>query len=577
MKLGMKKAAFLCGMVCASLLRADTLILENNRELTGEVTKKESEYLIKLKSGITTRIPIGDVVRWEKDAPAPANPATPGSSGGPETTTLIAPPPATTKRPPKADPAIVLAKSSQSLGLGLTAFKAGDPSAAYENFLDAYQVMKFNGVPIDPNNPTHYALLACLGASCVANQDFPHAATYLEEAARSKLRDRSVMLNQCIVDYKQHVNALRVVKTLSPMLAVLEDNEIPPHEFEINVLGATLEYLGRDEAIFNNQLFKRGGEIYLHLRNALEKAHPRQIQWAGRWLPSDEGRVLHARFAAEYAAWKASLAARDVAHQRMTDAEANFNREKSGAMFGKSGGYGLAEAQASMYRATNDYNAIKDQPPKLKKLIDWPEWPPFPPAKPDVTAALAALANGSSRFSVTRSAVAVPIAPNLVLTSAVVVADATDIQVADTTGAVRPGKVLRKDGLLGIALVKLDGKPLSYLVLAPKIMGNQFACWGFPDVTVDKPVPASLPTSAAAPKSATWAVQVQRHPRLPGAAVVDVTGSLVGIALGERTSESFQVPAVPLDELRSFLGSDAPATPSGKPDVSNILELRASH
>ena len=118
---------------------------------------------------------------------------------------------------------------------------------------------------------------------------------------------------------------------------------------------------------------------------------------------------------------------------------------------------------------------------------------------------------------------------------------------------------------------------MRYLNLASKVVGNQFACWGLPDATVEKPIPEALPTMAASPKSADWAVSVQRNPRLPGAAVVDLTGALVGIALGKRTSESLQVPAVPLDELRSFLGADAPSAPGARAQVSDIMELRASH
>jgi hypothetical protein len=563
MKHKIKTAAFLLGVVGASVVRGDTLILENHRELTGEVTKSDSEYIVKLKSGIVTRIAIEDVVRWDKDDA----PAAPAGGGAPAPAASPAPAMEPVQLRPKMDPRIVLAKSSQSLGLGLNAFKAGDPVAAYENFLDSYQVLKSNGVPIDPNNPLHYTLLACLGASCVANQDFPHAALYLSAASASKLHDPSVPLNQDIVDYVQHVNALRVVKNLT-------------------------------------------GEVYIHLRNALQMSHPGKKQWGGRWLPREEANQLEMLFKAEVARWKLSAAFVEIVFQhlfvatevfdrrsknvdfqfvawnlvifkysqfRRKDAEANFAQAKSQALFGNSGGTGLAAAQSSMFRATNDYNAIKDEPPKLKKQIDWPEWPPFPPAKPDVTAAATALANGSSRFSVTRSAVAVPVAPDLVLTSSAAVADATDIQTADATGVTRTGRVVRKDTLLGLALVKLDGKPLDYLNLAQKVDGHQFACWAFPEVTVDKPVPEALPTSASAPRNATWAVFVSRHPRLPGAAVVDVSGLLVGIALGERASESSQVPAVPLDEVRSFLGSDMPATPGGRPDVTDILELRASH
>jgi hypothetical protein len=470
-----------------------------------------------------------------------------------------------------------MAKSSQSLGMGLNAFKAGDPAAAYDNFLDSYQVLKANGVPIDPNNPLHHTLLACLAASCIANQDYPHAARYLGEASGAKIHDASISLNQDIVDYVQHVNALRAVKNLTPQLAVLDDEDIPQHEFEVNILGATVEYLARDDAMFKNDLFKRGAELYVHLQNALEKAHPGKIEWAGRWLPYEEGRALRVRYAAEYARYKKSISDRDEAYQRLQDAQADVARAQSNSLAGNANNFQFTSAEAELTQATNNYNAIKEEPPRLKKEIDWPQWPPFPPAKPDMTAAMAALSDPNLRFAVTRSAVAVPVAPDLVLTSAVAVADAVEIRATDAAGVPRNGKVLRKDGLLGLALVKMDGPPLNYLNLAARVDGNKFLCFALPEVTVDKPIPEALPSMAPPPRKATWSVSVARHPRLPGAAVVDMSGLLVGIALGERASESAQVPAVPLDEVRTFLGSDAPIAPGTKPDVDDILELRASH
>jgi hypothetical protein len=64
MKNKIRNSAVLAGILCASLVRADTLVLENHRELTGDVQKTDTEYVIKLRNGITTRIPISDVAEW---------------------------------------------------------------------------------------------------------------------------------------------------------------------------------------------------------------------------------------------------------------------------------------------------------------------------------------------------------------------------------------------------------------------------------------------------------------------------------------------------------------------------------
>lgn len=586
------RLALLAALVAPSAL-ADRIVLQDGREFFGDVRKTETEYVITLKNGIKTKFPIADVAKWEQDSAKP--PSTPGGDAASSTVPTppttppavpgdlpVGPPPGQ----PKADPTMVLAKSNQSFMMGLKAFQAGDPDASYENFLDSYQVMKANGQPIDPNNPVHASMLNCLTASSIAKGDYPHAAFYVEEAMRSKLRDHATLVNSAIIDYVQHVNSLRAVKNLTPFLYQLSDAEIPNHEMEINVFSANIEWLTRDERNFENPIYKHGFELDAHLRNILQKSHPNQIEWAGKWLPREEGRALRTRFAAEMAAWKASIVAAEGARQAMQAADSNYQNVRSRSLIPgtkRSAGDQMAVESAynALQKATAAYNNVKNEPDKLKKKIDWPEWPPFVPAKPDVNAAMAALTAPGPKWAINREAVAVPVAPDLALTSANVLSEAKEITVTDAMGNVRHGTVVRKDGVLGLALVRMvEGPPLRYLNLATQTTAGQFAYWGFPDVPVQNPIPAAVNVSALSPKNATWSVTVSgnRQPRLAGAAVVDKLGTLVGIVLGERVMPSAVVPAVPIEQVRAFIGNDLPKTPpSPQPMVTDVLQLRASH
>jgi len=556
-------------------IHADTLVYGDGREISGEVTKTETGYTVKTKGG-TVKIPEGDVAKWRKQGP-PAVPAPGEAASG------TAPAAATDGAVAKASAAEAVARANQSIALGVSAYKANDVMAALENMLDAHQVLVANGVRIDPNIQSNYTLLNALGAGFIYAGQFPRANEFLDRAALSRFRDRSTVINHAILDYTQHVNVLRPVKDLTALMAGL-DKDAPSHEFEVNLLGACLDYLKRDDRNYANKIFKDGGDLYTHLRYYLDKAHPRQVQWAGTWYAIDEGKPKRDRFLGQYQAWRSALASRDTAYKLMKDAEANFAHLKGRYLLNQGvSQLELAAAQSYLQAKTSDYDAVKDAPPKLLKEIEWPQWPPFPPVAPTFPRATS-IDPGvqTTKYMVCRYAVAVPVAPDLLVTAASVARGATEFQLTGADGKTRTAKLVRDDADTGLALLRVTDGRLPYLKLAESSRGGDFACWGLPDVPVRRPVPTAIAAAAGTPKaipsSIPWQISMRRHPRLPGAAVVDKANMLTAIALGERDALTALVPAVPVEQLRMFLAADLPAGagPTAA-TVSDIFELRASH
>jgi hypothetical protein len=164
-----------------------------------------------------------------------------------------------------------------------------------------------------------------------------------------------------------------------------------------------------------------------------------------------------------------------------------------------------------------------------------------------------------------------------VITAAAPLENATSLRLETSTSNTFDAELLRKDATTGLALLRVKGQQFPFLNLAPAAFaGGDAVCWGFPDVNVFNPAPDTIVAHTTPPKGDKWIISMTRHPRLAGAAILDKAGNLVGVALGDRDTVATQIPAVPLDALRTFLGADAPRTVCANPDPSLIMQLTAS-
>jgi tetratricopeptide (TPR) repeat protein len=588
----------LAGVLSAvSPLFADTLILQDGRRLSGEVTQNEAgNYVVKTRAGQITFLST-DVSKWEKGGtdPAPAKP-------------LIGT--AAPVREQKSDPAAVTARAAKIVDQANGALLAGDAKAALEGFQDAKSLWDRQHVRMDSANPVQLACLQGLGICYMALNRYDKAIEPLERAYLSTQHGRSLIINRAIVDLVQKANIARGIKEVKDFLA----KQNVPDEVALNVLGASLGHSGMDEHFSQTPYFQSVATFYETKSNELESTRSGEARWGTEWLSTAVVRRKQQELAAEQLKYQTAVSDARKAEGLVSAAHSNIDGMVAT-------GLSPARAYADLDRAKQMLSSATAHQHESWKNMPRPEWPKtFPPVLPEalgghvfgspapvtvavvkaepaipikpasevrttvatappprvMTVAPPVISKPARRIAV-RNAVAVPVGPDLVVTSAAPVENAIEFMLETATGSSFKAELVRKDPASGLALLRVSGQRFNHLNLATTFAGGEVACWGFPNVAIFSPVVESFPAFTPAPKSSGWVIAMSRHPRLAGAAILDKAGKLVGIALGERDTLATQIPTATLEQLRTFLGSDAPKTACADPDPATILQLTASH
>lgn len=179
------------------------------------------------------------------------------------------------------------------------------------------------------------------------------------------------------------------------------------------------------------------------------------------------------------------------------------------------------------------------------------------------------------KVRITSYAAAFPISDNLILTAAAPMADATEIELQAADGTPVKATLVRLDETSGLALLRVSDRKLIPMMLAPAFTGGAVQCAAYPSVNIFNPVAESIPGTAKAP-AGDWRISLSRHPRLGGAPLLS-GNKVVGIELASRDIDAAQIPAVTLDAIKKFLGSDLPKAPAGGPEpCAAMLQLMAT-
>jgi hypothetical protein len=128
----------------------------------------------------------------------------------------------------------------------------------------------------------------------------------------------------------------------------------------------------------------------------------------------------------------------------------------------------------------------------------------------------------------------------------------------------------------GLALLRVKGQRLPYLNLANAFTGGPIHCPAFPEVSVFGANLETLTGRALAPQEEGWKVSLLKHPRLPGAPILDDGGSVVGIEIGDRDDPYDRLPALSFKKIKEFLAADAPTQPCGNPRQAPVVQIIAS-
>ncbi len=587
-----------------TLLSADTLILQDGRTFKGEVSQNDSgNYVVKTKAGQVTFSSL-DVAKWEKgnasETPPSVKPPIVAHSGAPGV---------------KVDPAAVTARATKLIDQGYAALQAADAQAALENLLDAKSLWDRHQIRMDPSNPPQYACLNGLGIAYLALGRYEKANEPLDRAYASSLRERSLIINRAILDLVQKTNVTRGLKELKDYLSKQPASD----EVALNVMGAGLGISGMEERFSQATYYQSVVSLYESKNNQLEATHSGEGRWGAEWISLDQVKKKKAAekdgFTKYQEAIEAERAAQTLVRNKQANADAILATHAP-----------AAQVNAELEAAHQKLKASELRHHEAWKAIPRPEWPKtVPPVLPQSYGGLAygtpisaqiavAIAapqivppstpkhntvdkiitampplvttntsptpqsptERSTQRIVSRSAVAVPVGPDLLVTAAAPIDGATVFQLENVSGDTFKGELVRRDAETGLALIRVTGKRLTYLNLATGFAGGDVTCWGFPEVSIFNPIADSIGGSTTAPKAAGWTVMLRRHPRLMGAAILDGKGALIGITIGDREIPASRMSAVTLEQLRAFLGADAPQTACSSPNPSGVMQLTAS-
>jgi hypothetical protein len=155
---------------------------------------------------------------------------------------------------------------------------------------------------------------------------------------------------------------------------------------------------------------------------------------------------------------------------------------------------------------------------------------------------------------VSHHGVAFAISQDMVVVSADLVKDGTEIVLQSPSGANDDGTVVRSDPATGLALVKLKKLKAASLPLAGSFAGGAVQCVALPTIDLFR-IDAQVIDGTAPAPGEKWTVALSKHPKLIGAPLVS-GGKVVGVTLGNRDAEAAAIPAVTLEQLTKFIGSD---------------------
>jgi hypothetical protein len=490
---------------------------------------------------------------------------------------------------------------------GMDAMAAEQYAAARAAFQDA--------IVIDPRSvKAHHGLALCL----VAQKEVAKGGAMMDKAiALTPTPDRALVLNAMACQMATH-NHMRAAKRAKDYLAA------HPKELDepmTNALGTALSAATATER--KNRFFSECTSFYMIANQRLESARPGFKRFGAEWLPASQAEAKTKALALQQKKLDSLSDAIATAQDRLAPAQKELDHQQFLLTRGEPpGNYYLMQAQARYDSALAAVQAAQDRYDELESTLETPRFPaeismvamdsikappmvtvtvasvdppkieikPRPrPVKPKVTDAGKPPENEKPvekpveitlappkpttprKVRITQYAAAFPVAPDLVVTSAAIVEDGVTLQLQSNDGQPVSATLVRKDDTLGLALLKVEGRTLHPLALADGFNGGPVTCASYPTVDLFSPSAQAI-TGVATPPKDGWTISLNVHPRLAGAPVLS-GGRVVGVCVAPRDAERAKLPAVTLEQLKTFLGTDVTAPKAAGDPASSLLQL----
>ncbi len=599
-----RSGLLLAAFALATLARGDTVVTKDGRRFTGDVAKRDTEYVVKTRFG-EVRVGINDFDQLIKDSPTPPTPV-PARATTPSAN--VASPTATAIPGKKVDPKTIDALLKQ----GRDALAAGEYKSARDAFSDAAAVDLKNVV----------ALHGLADAYMYLN-DFSRGREPMEKAisAAGPSANRALVLNACVCQIALK-NPMRGAKIVMDYLTAHSKDLDEPM---LNAMGTALAM--SDAQAKKARLFQDCANFYIAYNARVEAQRPGYKRWGVNWLRAhevDKKVAANAAVDKEIARLDKELDAMDAQvdrqqHEVDVVRELVHHKNRTAA--------DLADATKELNRLTDARTEkLKGYPPLYGKILR-PTFPramtlvamddltpppvtgtgttiavaesdspfaqgalPMPsrrgsPAPADTAAhadeplvSIAAQQAPKKNVLITTYAAAFPVAEHLLLTAAAQVARASTITVQSADGTPMKAELVRADEASGLALLRVNDARFAPLGIAPAFAGGPVQCAGYPHVNIFDPIAEFMAGNAKPPPppAASWKITLTRHPRLSGSPVL-AANKVIGVELAARDTDPANIPAASLEQIRQFLGSDLPSTPTTAPDpCAAMLQLMAT-
>jgi tetratricopeptide (TPR) repeat protein len=506
---------------------------------------------------------------------------------------------------------------------GTNALAAGEYPAALESLLDAKQIFdrKMRAKTSTVGSPEHVAMLHGLALTYQLIQKPEKASPLfennspLDRACSTKNASRQLLVTRAALDATQGYLAMRSVVSLTNYL------KEHPDELDSELLDLLFTSLQKaDERVTNRALtLEPAMKLYEDFNGRLEATRPGQKRWGVQWISMAQFNLEMGKRRQAIKVYEQALDRLDEAQAAVKDAEIAYENSKKNGVYTKArvqaASDRLARARDIAYqkqKTADDARAAIPLVPALTKddfkRILTPHDVDVLVSKQQKNTTVAAAGTDTSRsvkFSLgptttppktnvptvtqppsvfepppitrrtfSRSATGFAVAPGLFLTSADAVKGSTRVAI-EIPAAVPTDATVERTGTEGLALLRVKNQRLPYLNLATAFAGGPVHCPAFPEVSVFGVSLENIAGRALAPQDDGWKVSLLKHPRLPGAPLLNDAGEVVGIEMGDRDDPYDRLPALSFKKIKEYLAQDAPAQPCGSPRSAAVVQITA--
>jgi hypothetical protein len=517
------------------------------------------------------------------------------------------------------------------LGQGLRALADAKWKAGLESLADAKQIIEESvKSPADRAKDEQYVTaLHGMVVAYVRTNQMPKAGAMFDDATvlgktLKSTPTRELVWNRAVIDLSQNFREMRAVTGLKSYLEERSGSG-PVDEEMLNLYGTAIAEVMADPPP-NQTALKKAIAFYEQENKRLEATRPGDMHWGIQWVGGAERQRLEREKARTQEIY-------DRERERLNDISGRLRVAKKGRKVRVSRFRTKVVIDHELVnRLSADYKEQKERTDTASAAIPRPQWlsgydlkvptmdmepttviasadrpPPTvpgpyrptgldPPDEPEEDSEPDERdepdepdmrpepvepdrpAPPSRATFIRRYAAAFPVGPTHLVTAAEPLGGATEVMAEDPDGVPLRARVVSKQGAL--ALLEVDaadlGGPMRYMNLAANFGGGPVRCAGIPIPTIFGYSVALLDgTGPAQQPQGPWQVSLTRHPRLPGAPVLNTSGQVVGVAVPQRDDPTTKLPAVALGELRDFLrGANAlPAAPSVGSDPSGVFHV----